>query len=776
MSEINFGQTDNNMSYGLKDGAREVESSFDLMYYYRLMLRNLWKVVLFSLCIGFFAALYALSLPPVYTATTSMLIESHQPNVLSFQDVYKVDTRQREYLATQLQILKSRALAKKVVDRMQLTKHPAFDIRQPSDSNNKVTLETILSLLGLKNTSLEDQIEDSDSKTEGESIEDLASRIGVATEEELEDYIRNQTIEIVMKSLIAFPIHGTKLVNIVFSSTDPQLAADIANMFAETYIESHLEAKLEITQKASNWLSDRLGDLRQNLRASELALQDFREREQLLDTGDSPSIDIIELERLTESLVDATQDKNDARVLFLQVSKNKASLEQVLSIPSVSNNASIQGLVESKTEASRLVAELGERYKSKHPKMVAAVLDVEQINSELRAQVDAVVQGLKANYQAARETEQTLRLQIAGVKERLQDVSRKEFTLRELEREVDANRQVYEVFLNRDKETDESVNFQTVNARVIDEALPAEYPVKPKKTKIVLIAVVASGMFAVGIILLLDWLDNTIKTPEDVEEKLQVPLLGHLPLDKSNTDDAPFLGFLSEDSWHFAEAIRTIRTSFILSGLDKPAKVTVVTSSVPNEGKSTVSICIAHALGQMEKVLLIDADMRKPSVGKALDISLLTPGLSNLIAGTAELDECITQLPKSEVHVLTAGVVLGNPLDLIAGDRFSEVLGMLKEKYDRIIIDSAPIQAVSDSIVIATHADSLIYVVKSDSSSTPLIKKGLRRLSEASARFSGVVLNQVDIDKAKKQSGYESNYYDNYGYAYGDVNNPATKT
>jgi capsular exopolysaccharide synthesis family protein len=190
---------------------------------------------------------------------------------------------------------------------------------------------------------------------------------------------------------------------------------------------------------------------------------------------------------------------------------------------------------------------------------------------------------------------------------------------------------------------------------------------------------------------------------------------------------------------------------------------------VPNEGKSTVALCIAHALGQMEKVLLVDADMRKPSIGKVLDISLLTPGLSNLIAGTASVDECITRLPKSEVHVITAGVVLGNPLDLIAGDRFAKVLDMLKERYDRIIIDSAPIQAVSDSLVFATHADALIYVVKSDGSSTPVIKRGLRRLSETNARFAGVVLNQVDIEKLKKQSGYESDYYDNYGYAYGDT-------
>lgn len=772
MNEINFGQTDNHSS---KNSVVSNDASIDLMYYYRLMMRNLWKVMLFSLCIGAFSALYALSLPPIYTASTTLLIESQQPNVLSFQDVYKVDTRNREYLGTQLQILKSRSLASKVVDRMQLTRHPLFDVRQKSKEKSQLSVKTILNLLGINKQDSQADTDEVLVAVNG-SIDGAETFTDDKSSIEFESYLRKHTIEMVMRSLIVFPMHGTKLVNIIFSAEDPQLAADIANAFAETYIESHLEAKLEVTQKASSWLSERLGDLRQNLRMSEQALQDFREREQLVDTGDLRSIDVVELEQLTASLVEVTQGKNSAQSLYMQTSKKGLSMERVLSLPVISNNVGVQSLVDARAQAARLVAELGERYKSKHPKMLAAMSDLTQLDNELKVQISIVSKGLEVSYNAAKDSERQIKQQIEIVKDRLQSVSRKEFTLRELEREVDANRQVYEAFLNRGKETNETVSLQTVNARVIDMALPADYPVKPRKTRIVLMALLASAAFAAGIILLLDWLDNTIKTPEDVEEKLRVPLLGHLPLDKTNKDDAPFLGFLSEDSWHFAEAIRTIRTSFILSGLDKPAKVTVVTSSVPNEGKSTVSICVAHALGQMEKVLLIDADMRKPSIGKALDISLLTPGLSNLIAGTAELDECITTLPKSEVHVLTAGVVLGNPLDLIAGERFAAVLDMLRDKYDRILIDSAPIQAVSDSIVIATHADALIYVVKSDGSSTPVIKKGLRRLSETNARFSGVVLNQVDVDKMKKQSGYESGYYDNYGYAYGDASESGAKT
>jgi capsular exopolysaccharide synthesis family protein len=796
MSEIRFDQpartgADYNSSYDPQPAGLSESGAMDFIHYYRLIMRNLWKIVLFSVVLGGFSIFYSLSLTPIYFSKTTLLIESQQPNVVGFQDVYQVDTRSRTYLHTQLQILQSRALATRVVDRLQLTKHPLFSASQVKQEGNKFNIDYVVSLF---NTQLKAEDNgllssagnlengaDSQPQSSSDNVikDDFSEKDIVADEvivapENFENIIRKNVIKIVMESLVVYPMRGTKLVTIQFSAPNAQLAANIANTFADVYIESHLEAKLEVTQKATTWLNDRLGDLRRDLRVSELALQEYREREQLVDIGDVRSIEVAELEQLTQSLVQATRAKNDANALTQQISKGRLPLARLLSLPTISNNTVVQSLMESQIRAKRLVAELSKRYGKKHPKMLSAMSDVAQADGELRKQVNNIAKGLEVNYSAAKDSERALRQQIANVKSRLQKVSRKESSLRELEREVEANRQVYEVFLSRGKETNETANLKSVHARVIDTALPADYPSKPEKKKIVMAAVLFSAIFAAGVVLLLDWLDNTIKTPEDVEERLRVPLLGHLPLDKSNKSTTPYLGILEEENWHFSEAVRTIRTSFILSSLDKPAKVTVVTSSVPNEGKSTVCLCIAHALGQMEKVLLIDADMRRPSIGKALDISLLTPGLSNLIAGTANLDECITCLPKSEVHVITAGVVLGNPLDLIAGDRFSKVLDMLKEKYDRIIIDSAPIQAVSDSIVIATHADALIYVVKSDGSSTPVIKRGLRRLSETNARFSGVVLNQVDIEKIKKQSGHESDYYDNYGYGYGDTSDSAS--
>jgi len=735
------------------DSANAGDSVMDVMHYCRLMMRNIWKIIWFSLFVGGLSVLYALSLPPVYVAKTVMLIENQRPNVLSLEDGSQVDALDRSYLRTQLEILKSRAIAERVVDRMRLIEHPVYRMEENiSGAQNQFTVGAIKRLIFSfvsQNASSPPEME-----LPGEQLE-VNSSVAPSGK-------RKYVVDQIIQSIAISPVHDTRLITIQASAGDPQLAADIANEFSEVYIESHLEASFEVIQKASAWLSDRLGGLRQALRESEQELQEFRQHKQLADTGDGRSIDVAELVQLRQSVVEANRVKKDAKVLHSQISESGLNVDRMLALPIFANHIDIQALVESRAVAKHVVAELGGRYGETHIKMLSALSDLSQVESELTSQVDSVARGLQISYRAAEDTERELKRQIANVKRRLENASRKEFFLRELEREVDDNTHVYKMFLNSTQSANEAAGLESVNARVIDVALPPDDSAKPEKKKIVMVAVFLSGLFAAGIILLLNWLDNTIKTPEDVEGKLKVPLLGYLPLDKSNKEETPFLGFLSENEWHFSEAARTIRTNYILSCLDRPAKVTVVTSTVPDEGKSTVSICLAHALGQMEKVLLIDADMRKSSIGNALGISLQTPGLSDLIDGTAGLEECVTRLPNSEVDIITAGVALGNPLDLIASDRFSLVINTLKEKYDRILIDSAPVLAVSDSIVIANHADALIYVVRSGDSSASLIKKGLRRLSATKARLSGVVLNQVDIEKMKKRSGHDSEFYNNY--------------
>jgi capsular exopolysaccharide synthesis family protein len=281
-----------------------------------------------------------------------------------------------------------------------------------------------------------------------------------------------------------------------------------------------------------------------------------------------------------------------------------------------------------------------------------------------------------------------------------------------------------------------------VNARIVDPAVVPEDPVKPKKKLIVAIAALLAAMAGVGIVLLLEFLNNTFKSTEDVENRLNLPVLGILPLLKG------------KQRGDIANMFK----------LDNPHKVLVVTSSIPGEGKSSVAANLAAAMAQMERVLLIDADMRRPTVAKNFEFPVGTPGLANLVAGTARMEDCIQEMDDN-LCIIPAGTVPPNPLELLSSKRFAKALEILEARFDRIVIDSPPTQAVSDALVLSTHANAVIYVIKSESTAIPLAKRGIGQLLQNNAPVTGVVLNQVDIAKAKKQGYSYGGYYDYYGYS-----------
>jgi succinoglycan biosynthesis transport protein ExoP len=435
---------------------------------------------------------------------------------------------------------------------------------------------------------------------------------------------------------------------------------------------------------------------------------------------------------------------------------------------SVLEHPLVQTLKQEQAKADLRVAELSKRYGPGHPKMQSAKSELNTANQELSRQVSRVVSGIKADYKNAINTEKNLERQVAKLKGRLQGVNRKEFKLKEYEREVETNRHLYNLFLSRSKETDEAGGLESAHARVIDPAVITRVPIKPKKSLIVLLAVVVSGIVGVALAFLQDSLNNTVRTPDDVEGKLRAAMLGFLPLVKNNKSTNAFEGFISDSKGNFAEAIRTIRTGLMLSSLDEPHKITLITSSVPNEGKSTVSLNLAEAIGQMERVLLIDADMRRPTLAKTMGLPRSSLGLSNLVVGTATLKECVRSIEGSTVDVITSGVVPANPLELLSSKRFGGVLQKLGEHYDRIIIDSAPTHAVSDSLVLSSYADAVVYVVKADETPASLAVKGLQRLREVGAPITGVVLNKVDVDKNSRYGSYYAGYYQGYGYSSDD--------
>ena len=723
----------------------ESEDEIDLLKLWQTIWRRKWSIMTLVLVVSMVSILVVFSITPIYRAAATLLIEQKSAKVVSIEQVYGLDGAGNEYLQTQFELLKSRALAERVVRQLNLTTHPEFDPRQQPEP-----------LIDFKALFANFDFNQAVPVTLPEDLE-----AGVdATEAEIFDEVTKEF----MQRISIEPQGKSQLVKVQVDMADARMSARAANALANGFIESQLEATMDMSMTATNWMNSRLGELREKLKVAEDRLQAYREAENLVDVQGVSTISAAELSLTGERMIDARRQRAEAESQYRQVQAMRGGgWERLASIPAVLGHPLIQQFKAEEAKAKAKYEEMSRRYGARHPAMEAARSDLSAASASLRGQVEQVVAGIERTYQLAAANENSLQASFNKNKTQIQDISRKEFKLRELQREVESNRALYDTFMTRLKETAATSDLESANARVVDQAVVPSKPVKPRKGLIVLIAALLAGFVGVGLTLLLEALNNTFKSTEEVEGRLNIPVLGILPMMKKGERSDLARMFSRDTDKSFSESIRTIRTGVVLSGIEHPHKVMVITSSIPSEGKSTVSVNLAYALGQMEKVLLIDADLRRPTLGKSFDFPVGTPGLANLIAGTAKLDECIKHV--DGIDMIGAGTVPPNPLELLSSPRFAKALEVLKSKYERIIIDSPPTQAVSDAIVLSTFANSLIYVIKSDSTHIPLVEKGVGQLLQNNAPVSGIVLNQVDIKKAKKYGYSYGGYYDYYGYS-----------
>jgi capsular exopolysaccharide synthesis family protein len=440
-------------------------------------------------------------------------------------------------------------------------------------------------------------------------------------------------------------------------------------------------------------------------------------------------------------------------------------------------------------EAVRRLAETSQRYGKEHPKYMQADSDSKSANENLQRQIELVVGGINHEFERARSTEKTLEGALGAARGSVQNINRKEFELGKFEREVESNRQMFDMFMKRAKETNVAGDLQTTVARVVDPAALPTSPIKPKKSLIVAVALFMGLLVGAMLALLIEVLDNTLKNTEDVEARLKQPLLTVLPLlaDKDSIRNMSGQLVVGAPNSLYSEAVRTARTGVLLSSVDLASRVLVITSSVPGEGKTTFSSNLALAHSFTQRTLLIDADMRRPGVAKAHDLDTGAAGLSELVAGTAQLKECLQQVKGSNLLVIGSGAIPPNPLELLHSESFVRTLSALSQDFEMIIIDSPPVELVSDALVLASQASGVIFVTKAHSTPLPLVRKSLQRIRRAEGHIVGVVVNALDFKKAERYYGeysgygkhgygnYSSSYGHAYGEAYGASNQPAKK-
>jgi len=707
-----------------------VEEVIDLRKYFSVINRSKWRILLLASLIAILSAFIVLNMKQVFSAKATLLIEAQQAKAVKIEEVYGMNSAQQEYYLTQFEILKSRTIAESVIERLRISEHPEY---LPKDSIADV-IKGWLPFL----PSADDDLK---------SAEQLALELREAL---LNQFTENLTVE---------PVRKTQLVNIYFESQDPKLAAAVANAIGETYIDSQLEAKMGITQKANTWLGGRLGELRQRLDDSEKAMQEFRLSEGLIDVAGVRSLGSQELERLGVELTNARSKKAQVDSFIRVINQyGKKNVDKLESLPEITAHPSVQNVKKEVVTAERKVSELSKIYGPKHPKLLAVKSELTTVQENLREQIRKLIAGIENESQTEAQNLTSLEAEMARAKGQYQDVSGKEAEYQRLQREVETNRQLFDTFMSRQKETEVAGNFDSAIARFTDRAITATEPIKPKRKLIVMLAFVAALGFGIVVAFVMESLNDTIKTTQDVESVLQQRALGIIPKLVEKKTLAEFnRTFFDNENRPFSESVRSIRTSLALLALDKPLQLLVVTSSVPEEGKSTVSSNLSFAFAQLETVLLIDADMRKPTIAKRFALPAFQPGLANYLTETESLDDCIVRDEQSGVDILAAGTIPINPLELLAHPRFLALLNELKGRYTKIIIDTPPVQAVSDALMIARLADAVVMVVKADHSRSGLIQNSLAKLIQSHAKLYGVVLNDLDVKKAER-------YYGSYGY------------
>ena len=722
----------------VSDGGDE-EGALNLMSYWRVIQRRLWGIFGLAVFITLLVAVIVYMMTPVYSSSVSILVEQNKSKLASMDAVYGSTITDQTYYQTQVEMLKSRVLMEAVVDRLKLTTNPLFNAPvQPS------LADKLMSGLGMV-------------AVKPANPDALKVREGIA-----KTLAGMVTIE---------PSRTSQMIKITVESTDRDMAAAIANSVADTYIDLDLEAKFKMNQKATSWMNVRLVALKDNLDKSEAALQRYREQHNIIDTKG------LELGGATSQLGSALGNLTAARLARAQAQTN---LDQVRNargheeaLPIVQRNPLVANLMGSVSEHERKVSELSNRYGPQHPKLLQAQAELKQARENLRMQVADVVSGFEREYETARANENVLAGAVAEAKQSIQGSNRKEFELTALERDVKTNRELYDMFMGQLKGTAAVSDMQTVVARVVDPAIVSNAPIKPNKKIVVGSAFVLSLLLGVAIAFLLEHLDTSVRSAEDAERKLGLPLLAAMPLVELAKGQAAGLHYRDVPKSLFAEAVKTIRTGILLSGIDHPKKTLVVTSSVPGEGKSTLAINLALAHAQTRRVLLIDGDMRRPSIAKTLGLDNTHPGLSMLVLDMVKLENCVYKIEGTNLEVLTAGSIPPNPLELLISEKFRELLAQLGETYDTIIIDSPPVQLVSDAVVLASMATGVVFVLKADATPFQLARRGIRALQRGGATMFGVVLNQADF----RNEGYYGSYgkYNYHAYYGEDVDKAAVK-
>jgi capsular exopolysaccharide synthesis family protein len=737
ISLIHSNRTINFLQPSNANSVTDDNELIDLGELLRTLSHYKWSIVSIVVLTVICTAFYGFSLDRYYRATTTIMIETNVKGspVAGGEGANDTSFDQMAYFSTQVAILQSRDLIFHVVDRLNLVAKTEFEQKLQSIGDEKMDWRNSLPFVD-------------------------KPRAKPLSVEKIKALKREEVADEVLSQLTVKSRPGTFLIEINYDAKTPELSAEVSNAIADVFIESGLQARLDSAQKASGWLTEKLGDIRGQLEASEKRLQDYRERQQLLNVGGARTLDEDQLLDTTRRLREAERKRTELASAYNKIQQAGNKPEQLREISILLSDERVGSASQAFQAAQEAFRQLSERYGEKHPSMPVARARFESARSAYYDALRVAAQGIKAQYEIAADTERALSNVVAGSRQQIRRLDEKQYDLNVLERDVTSNRELYNMFLTRFKETDSVNSFQTMTARVVDSALVPREPFEPNLSRLMLVGMAVGLVLALVLTTLRHILSEYVRSAEEMEALTQAPVLGALPMVEREDRAKVALLFQQKPKSIFSEGIRSIRTALRLSDVDKKYRRILVTSSLPAEGKSSVSCALALSFAASEQTLLVDTDLRKPSVGRSFQLSANFPGLSELLAGQVKLEDCLYLHQPSGLYVLPAGRHSPNPAEFIASQAFKGLMDSMAQRFQRIILDSPPCHAAADSLQLSQLCDGVIFVVKSESTSRRIIRNSFKLLRNVGAPLIGTIVNQIEGNRA----GLDYHGYYTYGY------------
>jgi capsular exopolysaccharide synthesis family protein len=695
------------------------DDEINLLEYWQILRDRKWLVAAVAGAVFLLALVFTLLATPIFRASSTLQIERDTIKVVDVGGLTPAESpMDRDFYQTQYELLQSRSLARRVIQDLKLAGNPEY----------KDIVEAV-----------DEKLADGDTKA-------VVSKTQVREQALVQPVLDKLTIE---------PVRNSRLVKINYDSPDPVLAARIANAWSDAFIASNLERRFDASSYARKYLEERLAQLKGRLEDSEKQLVAFATQEQIVSVGEGqPSLSAQNLSELNASLAKAQDERIRTEAAWTQAASGSG-----LGLPQVVDNQLIQKLREQRTTVAAEYQEKLRTYKPDYPDMQRLQGQLDEIDRQIAAQIANIRASIKAQYDAARAQESLLTARIGGLKGDVLDLQNRSIQYNILKREADTNRELYDSLLQRYKEIGVAGNVGTNNISVVDRAEVPDRRHSPRLSLNLAVGLLL-GLFA-GVLaaFLLHHMDRSIHSPKALEALTHRPVLGVIPRLADGVTPARASADLRSP---FSEAYRSVRTALQFATNHGLPHSLLVTSPGASEGKTTTALELARNIAQLGRsVVLVDGDLRNPSLHRLLDASNAT-GLSNILSGASDFAAALQSGKQDNLSVITSGPLPPSPPELLAGDALPALLEALRQRFDTVILDGPPVLGLADAPLLAHHVEATVLVAAAESTRSDAMQGALQRLLATHAHVLGTLLTRFDL--SGKGAGYGYGGYTYYAY------------